>query len=392
VKLRTIINIPIDTKKSRTDLLLNPLRIGALGLVLPYNSSPLWRRGESRVHSNLLNQFFRIQVCLLTLLCSAFAGCVGVPHSQESAVVTRTQMQMGTLVKITAVARSESIAQAAATAGFAEIHRLEELLSTWIPTSELSRVNASAGVMPVHVSPETLTVVQRAMQVAEMTEGGFNIAIGPAVDAWSVMEGQRIPTESELNALRPLVDLQAVYADVREQTIYLGKAGMRIDVGGIGKGYAADQAVDALRKAGAVAGVVALSGDIKTFGRLPDGKLFPVGIQHPREDGSVLAWIDLQDEAISTAGDYERFFEREGVRYHHILDPRTLQPARSCQSVTVIAREGVWADGLDTGIFVMGPERGMELVEQLPDIEAVIVDAEGRLLVSSGLKQRIRLP
>ena len=373
---------------------LNSSRRGALGLALSYNSSSLWRREgrEERVHSNLLNQSFLIRRCLLTLLYSAFAGCAGVPTGQESAVVTRAQMQMGTLVKITAMARSESIAQAAATAGFAEIRRLEELLSTWIPTSELSRVNASAGVMPVHVSPETLTVVQRAMQVAEMTDGGFNIAIGPAVDAWNVIEGQRIPTEPELDALRPLVDLQAVHADVREQTIFLEKAGMRIDVGGIGKGYAADQAVEALRNAGAVAGVVALSGDIKTFGRLPDGKMFPVGIQHPREDGSVLAWIDLQDEAISTAGDYERFFEREGVRYHHILDPRTLQPARSCQSVTVIAREGIWADGLDTGIFVMGPERGMDLVEQLPHVEAIIVDAEGRLLVSSGLKQRIRLP
>ena len=344
------------------------------------------------MHFKLPDHLFRVQTCLLTLLVSAFSGCVGVPTGQESAVVTRAQIQMGTLVKITAVARSESVAQAAATAGFAEIRRLEELLSTWIPTSELSRVNAAAGVMPIHVSPETLTVVQRAVQAAEMTDGGFNIAIGPAVDAWRVTEGQRIPTESELDALRPLVDLHAVHADVQAQTIYLEKRGMRIDVGGIGKGYAADQAADALRRAGAVAGVVALSGDIKTFGRLPGGKMFPVGIQHPREEGSVLAWIDLQDEAISTAGDYERFFEREGIRYHHILDPRTLQPARSCQSVTVIAREGVWADGLDTGIFVMGPERGMELVERLPDVEAIIVDQDGHLLVSSGLKQRIRLP
>ena len=344
------------------------------------------------MHFKLPDHFFPVHVSLLTLLLSALSGCVGVPPGQELVVATRAQMQMGTLVKITVVARSEVVAQAAATAGFAEIRRLEELLSTWIPTSELSRVNASAGVMPVHVSPETLTVVQRAAQAAEMTGGGFNIAIGPAVDAWRVTEGQRIPTESELDALRPLVDLMSVHADVREQTIFLEKVGMRIDVGGIGKGYAADQAVDALRKAGAVAGVVALSGDIKTFGRLPGGKMFPVGIQHPRKDGSVLAWIDLQDEAISTAGDYERFFERDGVRYHHILDPRTLQPARRCQSVTVIAREGVWADGLDTGIFVMGPERGMELVEQLPDVEAIIVDQDGRLLVSSGLKQRIRLP
>ena len=120
--------------------------------------------------------------------------------------------------------------------------------------------------------------------------------------------------------------------------------------------------------------------------------MFPVGIQHPREDGSVLAWIDLQDEAISTAGDYERFFERDGVRYHHILDPRTLQPARGCQSVTVIAREGVWADGLDTGIFVMGAELGMRLIEALPDVEAIIVDHEGHVHVSSGLRDRIRKP
>ena len=344
------------------------------------------------MHSNPFNQSFLIKTCLLVLLCSALSGCVGVPTGQESAVVTRAQMQMGTLVEITAVARSASVAQAAATAGFAEIRRLEELLSTWIPTSELSRVNTSAGVMPVHVSPETLMVVQRAIQVAEMTDGGFNIAIGPAVDAWSVTDSRRIPTDSELEALRPLVDLQAVHVDVGEQTIYLGKAGMRIDVGGIGKGYAADQAVDALRRAGAVAGVVALSGDIKAFGRLPGGKMFPVGIQHPRKDGSVLAWIDLQDEAISTAGDYERFFEREGVRYHHILDPRTLQPARSCQSVTVIAREGIWADGLDTGIFVMGAELGMQLVEALPDVEALIVDHEGHVYVSSGLRDRIRKP
>jgi FAD:protein FMN transferase len=295
-------------------------------------------------------------------------------------------------VKITAVARDESDAQAAATAGFAEIHRLEELLSTWIPTSELSRVNALAGVMPVPVSHDTMTVVQGAIQVAELTDGGFNIAIGPAVDVWNVIEGRRVPTGSELDALRHMVDLHAVHVDAQTQTIFLEKAGMRIDVGGIGKGYAADQAVAVMKKAGALAGIVALSGDIRTFGRLPGGGKFPVGIQHPRKEGEVLAFIDLEDEAISTAGDYERFFEREGVRYHHILNPRTLQPARGCQSVTVIAREGIWADGLDTGIFVMGAELGMQLVEVLPEVEAIIVDHEGSVHVSSGLRGRIRKP
>ena len=344
------------------------------------------------MYSNLFDQSIRIPTAFLILLCVAFGGCAGVSSGKESTVVTRAQMQMGTLVKITAVARNESGAQAAATAGFAEIHRLEELLSTWIPTSELSRVNASAGVMPVPVSHETMTVVQGAIQVAELTDGGFNIAIGPAVDIWNVIEGRRVPTESELDALRHMVDLHAVRVDAQTQTIFLEKAGMRIDVGGIGKGYAADQAVAVMKKAGALAGIVALSGDIKTFGQLPGGRKFPVGIQDPRKEGEVLAFIDLEDEAISTAGDYERFFERNGVRYHHILDPHTLQPARRCQSVTVIAREGIWADGLDTGIFVMGAELGLQLVEALPDVEAIIVDHEGSVHVSSGLRDRIRKP
>ena len=335
------------------------------------------------------SQYF---IVILVATLAGVPGCGSLPRFSNPVMVKRVQMHMGTLVTITAVAETESIAQTAASSGFAEIHRLEGLLSTWIPTSELSLVNAAAGSAAVHASSETMEVVQRSLQVAEMTDGGFNIAIGPAVEAWSVMERRHIPTETELERLIPLVDLHGVHADVRDQTISLERVGMRIDVGGIGKGYAADRAVEMMRKSGAEAGVVALSGDIKTFGRLPNGLPFPVGIQHPRKEGAVLVWIDLQDEAISTAGDYERFFERDGVRYHHILDPKTLQPARNCQSVTVIAREGVWADGLDTGIFVMGPERGMELVEHLTDVEAIIVDADGRMLVSSGLKNRIRLP
>ncbi len=146
-----------------------------------------------------------------------------------------------------------------------------------------------------------------------------------------------------------------------------------------------------MQGAGAIGGVVALSGDLKTFGRMPDGRRFLFGIRHPRQEDGLLAQVELKDEAISTAGDYEQVFERDGIAYHHILDPRTLQPARGCQSVSVIAKEGVIADGLDTGIFVMGPERGMELVERLPDVEAVVVDRDGYVRVSSGLKGRIRI-
>jgi thiamine biosynthesis lipoprotein len=299
-------------------------------------------------------------------------------------------MHMGTLVSITTVAPSQEIAQASIEAGFREIKRLEQLFSTWIPTSELSQVNAAAGREPVVVGPETLELVSRSLEMARLTEGGFNIAVGPAVEAWSVTERERIPTREELQSLRLLVDWTMINIDSQARTIFLPKPGMRIDVGGIGKGYAADRAVDVMRKMGAKGGVVALSGDIKTFGDLPGMQGFPVGIRHPRQEGALIATVDLKNEAISTAGDYERYFEREGVRYHHILDPKSLQPARQCQSVTVIAAEGTVADGLDTGIFVLGPEKGMALVEQLPDVEAIIIDDLGHIAVSSGLRSRLR--
>ena len=312
-------------------------------------------------------------------------------ESHDGVLVKRTQMHMGTLVTITAVAPTRKGADGAIDAGFAEIRRLEQLLSTWITDSELSRVNANAGRAPVRVSPDTLSLLQRSVEIARMTEGAFNIAIGPATEAWGFGKAERIPTDAELLALRPLTDLSQLTLDASTRMVFLGRAGMRLDVGGIGKGFAADRAADVMQRAGATGGVVALSGDIKAFGRMPDGKPFLLGIQHPRQAGALLARVALQDEAISTAGDYERFFDRDGVRYHHILDPRTLQPARGCQSVTVIAREGVMADGLDTGIFVMGADRGMDLIERLPDVEGVIVDANGRVLVSSGLKGRLQL-
>ncbi|TKB75840.1 MAG: FAD:protein FMN transferase [Nitrospira sp.] len=322
--------------------------------------------------------------------CGELKPEASIPATDAPTIVRRAQMHMGTVVTLTAVAPTASMAQQAVEAGFGEVRRLEALLSTWIPTSELSKVNAAAGRAPVPVGPESLLVLKRSLEIALLTEGGFNIALGPAIEAWSVTEQARIPTEAELRAIHPLVELSALHINERAGTVYLERAGMRVDVGGIGKGFAADLAATVMQRAGATAGVVALSGDIKTFGRLPDKARFRFGIQHPRDPGRMMATLELENEAISTAGDYERYFERNGVRYHHILDPRTLQPARSCQSVTIVAKEGVMADGLDTGIFVMGPERGMALIEQLPDVEGVIVDAEGRVLVSSGLRERVR--
>ena len=335
---------------------------------------------------SLMRQFFA--VILSIFLCMLLLDV----STSYSFMVKRSQYLMGTLVFVTGVAPDEKTAHLAVDAGLKEIHRLEELLSTWIPESELSRVNAAAGKHAVKVSRETLELLEYSLQMDQLTEGGFNIAVGPAVAAWNVSAKGRIPTQKDLDALHPLIDVSNVQLKRQAGTIFLALPGMQVDVGGIGKGFAADLAADVMKSVGATAGVVAISGDITTFGRMPDGQKFLFGVQHPRkEQGHVLATIELEDEAVSTAGDYQRYFEQDGIRYHHILDPKTLQPARLTQSVTVVASKGVMADGLDTGIFVMGPKKGMALIERLPEVEGVIVDADGNVTVSSGLKGRLQM-
>lgn len=338
------------------------------------------------------SQFSRGSLAILVLALAILGACADIRPSSPSTVTKRAQMHMGTLVTVTVLASDKNVGDRAVQAAFDEIKRLEQLLSTWRSDSELSRVNAEAGRQSVKVSRETFELVVRSLELAQLTRGGFNIALGPAIEAWSITERQHIPDEQVLEQLKPLVDWTSIQTNKEASTVYLPQKGMRIDVGGVGKGYAADRAVEVMKRAGAQGGVVALSGDIKAFGVLSERRGFPVGIRHPREEGALIGIIDLHDEAVSTAGDYERFFERDGVRYHHILDPHTLQPARGCQSVTVIAKDGTMADGLDTGIFALGPENGMALVEHLPDVEAIIIDANGTLMLSSGLRDRLGAP
>ncbi len=302
--------------------------------------------------------------------------------------VTRSQYLMGTLAEITAVAPTQASAQGAITAGFQEIRRLEELLSTWLATSELSRVNAAAGRDVVAVSNDTFELLTRSLEISEMTHGAFDITVGPAVRLWKVTEADRIPTPLELGIAAQYVDYHLLRLDANTRAAFLQKPGMQIDVGGIGKGYAAERAVAVMKKAGATAALVALSGDFRISGRRADGSAWPVGIQDPRHPDRLLATLESVDESISTSGDYERFFFKDGVRYHHILDPQTLMPARRCQSVTIVSPDATTADGLATGIFVMGPEKGLALAEKL-GIGAVIVAENGDVLVSLLLRNRV---
>lgn len=342
----------------------------------------------------ILSRLFRsTPVCLSLRLLSGLMiifSMTGCSSRLES--FHRSQYQMGTLVELTVVAASEAGADEAMNAGFAEVRRLENLLSVYKETSEYSKINQMAGIAPVSVSPETLELVQKGLEAGKMTEGGFDIAIGPAVKLWGVTEAQHIPTQNELIRIKPLTDSDKVIVDPSRRTVFLKEKGMQIDSGGNGKGFAADKVKIILENFGIHSGIVALAGDLKVFGKKPNGERWRVGIRHPRKKEEVLAFLDLTDKAISTAGDYERFFIKDGVIYHHLLDPNTLQPARECQSVTLVADEGIVADSLDTGIFVMGPEKGMALIEKLPYLGGVIVDKNGKISVSSNLKDKIKIP
>lgn len=304
-------------------------------------------------------------------------------------IYKRSQVLMGTVVEITVVTRNKERAEEAMTAAFKEIRRLEKIMSTYIPSSDISRVNAAAGLSPVKVHKDLILVVKKALEFARLSGGAFNIALGPAIDLWNVTESDRIPSDQELEAIRPLTDLKNIMVDDTADTLFLKEKGMRINLGGIGKGFAADYAYNVLLKHGIRSGIVAVAGDLRVFGKRPDGSAWNIGIRHPRKKEGVMAQVrfsDRADMAISTSGDYERFFMKNGLRYHHVLSPDTLYPSRGNQSVSVIAKDSTMADAISTAIFAMDPEKGFKLLESLPEVEGIIMGDDGHIGLSPGLK------
>ena len=300
---------------------------------------------------------------------------------------------MGAEVTLTSWTADERAAVDRFAAVFAEFDRLDALLSVWKPGSDVLRINAAAGRSPVHVSVETIDVLQAAHTVSTWTNGKFDVTFGALTDVWKFDHDKdnRVPTAAEINARLPLVDDRAVIVDAAARTAFIAKPGMRIHLGGIGKGYAVDRAVAMLRASGLRDFMVQFGGDLYVAGRAGDAP-WRLGINDPRGAANdSFATLELTDATFSTSGDYERFFIANGERYHHILDPDGGQPARGCRSVTIVAKSAVWADGLSTGVFILGPHTGMELVERLPDVEAVIVSADNEVLVSSGLRGKLQV-
>jgi thiamine biosynthesis lipoprotein len=299
---------------------------------------------------------------------------------------------MGTHMTLTAFTSrevGEDRVKAAFERAIAEVKRIESLMTTWRPDSEVSRINAEAGKAPVHVGPETFEVVQKSLWSSRLSDGAFDVTFEAMHGLWKFDEDldPHPPSAADVAARRKLIDYRHLVVDPKAQTVLLDKAGMKMSLGGIAKGYAIDQAARVLAAADIHDFLAQAGGDLYVHGAKPDGSPWIVGVRDPRgPEGSYFASIAVKDHAFSTAGDYERAYVVGGKRYHHIIDPRTGYPATASRSVTIWAKDALTADAIDDAVFILGAEKGLALVESLDDCGAVIVDKNDKVWISKRLE------
>ena len=325
------------------------------------------------------------------------AGCgspsTAPPPAPTAQLVARTRPAMGADLSLTAWTPDEAVAISAFDEVFADFERLENLMSVWRGGSDVLRLNAAAGDHPVPVSRETRDVLRIAREVSDWTDGGFDVTFGALTDLWKFDHDQDnvIPDARLVRERLPLVDYRLLDIDEAAGTAFLRRKGMRVHLGGIGKGFAVDRAAAILRRRGLSDFMIRAGGDMYVGGVRGD-RPWRLGIRDPRGPADrSFATVELSNGTFSTSGDYERAFMKDGRRYHHILDLSVGQPARGCRSVTLVTPRAVIADALAKGVFVLGARAGMALVERLPEVEAVIVSDRNEVLVSTGLKNRVTL-
>jgi thiamine biosynthesis lipoprotein len=284
--------------------------------------------------------------------------------------------------------------RAAFDAAIAEIRRLEGLMTTWRPDSEVSRINAAAGKSAVEVSDETYAVIKESVHASQISEGTFDITFQTLHGLWKFDEDldPHPPAEKDVKERLAFVGWKNIKLDDGKKSVMLAKERTKIGLGGIAKGYAVDKAVAVLEKAGLTSFFVQAGGDLFARGKKPDGSEWSAGVRDPRgKEGVYFAKLPISDHAFSTAGDYERSYVVNGKRFHHIIDPRTGQPATASRSVTIWAPTALLADEIDDAVFILGPEKGMKLVESLDGVGAVIVDAKNNVWISKRLEGRLQI-
>ncbi len=270
-----------------------------------------------------------------------------------------------------------------------ETVRLEGMLSRFKPESEISRINAAAGIRCEKVSGETFEALSRALEFSKCCQGCFDVTIGPLTALWSVSKNKsRPPRGSKIKKAIPLVDYNDLALDPSENTVALKRAGQSIDLGGIGKGFAADKILEAFKKYGVTSAFTNFGGNVAAIGAKPDGSRWHIGIRHPRRENDLIGVVSVTGRSVVTSGDYQRCFTgRNGKRYHHILDPATGYPSEAgLTSATVVADSSTAADALSAILFTAGMKRGLQILKAFPGAEAVLVDANLSVYVTQGIK------
>lgn len=299
----------------------------------------------------------------------------------QAAWLKQQRDMMGTQISLEIDSSDPQLAQSCADRVFNEFERIEQMMSTYLAHSELSHINEIAAKQSVQVSPELFELLLKSIRFSELSGGAFDISyasIGYRYD----YRNQIQPDDTTIQQALPSINYRNII--LKDNSIHFTHAGMRIDLGGIAKGYAVDRAIDILQKNGISSAIVTAGGDSRIIGD-KNGRPWIIGIQHPRKRDAYALRIPLFDSAISTSGDYERYFLTNDERIHHIINPKTGKSAKGSWSASVIGPDATTTDALSTTLFILGAEKGIQLIDTMPDLDAIIIDAKGKVHYSSGL-------
>jgi thiamine biosynthesis lipoprotein len=331
------------------------------------------------------------KVCLFvsTILLLTLASC----RTKTLQPITKENFLLGTIIKISLYDQDKNN-NIIFNKVFDRIREVESKMTINQDQSEIISLNKASGVEEVRLSPDTFYVLEKGKHYSQITEGNFDITIGPIVKLWNIgTEHPRVPSPDEIKGKLPLVNFRLLRLNPQNHSAYLEKKGMIVDLGGIAKGYAADEAKRILKEEGVQHAIVNLGGNIMTIGAKPDGSPWKIGIQNPfNPRGDYMGIVEVKDQAVVTSGVYERYFEKNGKRYHHILNPKTGYPVENgLVSVTIITPVSVDADGLSTSLFTLGLEEGMKFIEGKEEIEAIFIREDRKVFITSGLKESFKI-
>ncbi len=306
-----------------------------------------------------------------------------LPGLARAEWMTRSENIMGTRCSVELWSEDRAKGDAAITSVFDDMRRIDRLMSTWKEDTEISEVNREAAKHPVKISQELFRLLQESVKYSELTQGAFDITYASVGYLYDFKKGVH-PDQKAIKHALPGINWRHMVLDEKNTTVFFQRAGMRIDLGGIAKGHSVDKGIEILQKQGITRAMVNAGGDTRIIGDR-FGRPWVVGVRDPDHEGKTYLRLPLTDTAFSTSGDYERYFDEDGKRYHHILDPKTGDSARKCRSVTIIAPTATRTDALTKSVFIMGPEAGIEFINTLPDVDAVAVGPDGKVHYSRGL-------